>query len=583
MSEHADREEQGAAHLDASAAANRPDDGERRAMPQPRWLRVVASPLVAPTAPILLCLALFLPGFWLVPPLDRDEPRFAQASKQMLESGDYVDIRYQDDARHKKPVGIYWLQVTAAKLTGYDAAAPIWVYRLPSLIGAILAVLLTFWAARAFTGPPVAFIAAALLAMAIVVGVEARLAKADAVLLASIVAAQGALARCWLSGRAKQSLGLVFVFWTAIAVSVLVKGPVGIMIVGLTVVALSLWTRRLRWFLSMRPVIGGLYALALVLPWFVAIGIVTDGAFYLEAVGRDMLGKVGQGQEGHGAPPLTHLAAMFGTFWPASAFLLPALGPVIRDRRTAVVQFCVSWAVPGWIVFELVATKLPHYTMPLYPALAILIAYGLARTAEYPPRRILLWIGALLLALAPAALLAGSIGGALYLGVAPSPPGVVLCGFAAIAGFYAASHLLRAGDPLAAVPRAGLSVLLAYAGVWGFVFPALTPIWVSPRLTETIAAVSQCDAPEVMSVGFNEPSFVFLNGTRTQLAGVEAAVPFLREPGCRVVAMEGRYEADFRRLADESGLEVALEDRVRGLNINGGRPLDIGIYRRVEN
>ncbi len=58
---------------------------------------------------------LFLPGFFTIPPIDRDEVRFAQATKQMVESGDFVDIRFQDDVRYKKPVGIYWMQAAALK------------------------------------------------------------------------------------------------------------------------------------------------------------------------------------------------------------------------------------------------------------------------------------------------------------------------------------------------------------------------------------------------------------------------------------------------------------------------------------
>ncbi|AXS42623.1 glycosyltransferase family 39 protein [Breoghania sp. L-A4] len=551
--------------------------------PPPRWLRAASAPGVAPLLLTLLALAMFLPGFWLVPPLDRDEPRFAQASKQMLETGDYVDIRYQEATRHKKPVGIYWLQVAAAKITGFEADAPIWVYRLPSLIGAVLAVLLTFWTARAFTGPPVAFIAAAFVAMAIVVGVEARLAKADAVLLASIVAAQGALARCWLSARAKQSWGLVFVFWTALAVSIVIKGPVGVMVVGLTILTLVVFTRRARWLSSLRPIPGALYLLVLVLPWFVAIGIATDGGFYAEAIGRDMLGKVGQGQEGHGAPPGVHLAAMFGTFWPMAALMLPAAGAVIRDRRTAVVQFCLAWAVPSWIVFELVATKLPHYTMPLLPALAILTAYGVARAADMPPRRVLVWIAAALLALVPLGLLVASIAAPLYLGAAPSPAGVVLCAFAAPAGFFTARFLVRTRNLLGTVPRAGATALLIYVAVWGFVFPALSPIWISSRLTQAVAEVSQCADPEVMSVGFNEPSFVFLNGTDTRLAAPDAAVPWMQGAGCRILVIDAPYEAAFVERAARDGVSVTLAGRVAGVNINGGRTLDIGIYRKTEN
>src|SRR5213592_2108555 len=104
---------------------------------------------------VLLAVALlgFLPGFSSIPPIDRDEARFAQATKQMVETGDYIDIRFQDEVRYKKPVGIYWLQasiVKAASATGFrNALTTIWLYRVPSLVGAVGAVLVTYWAALA--------------------------------------------------------------------------------------------------------------------------------------------------------------------------------------------------------------------------------------------------------------------------------------------------------------------------------------------------------------------------------------------------------------------------------------------------
>ena len=69
-----------------------------------------ASNLRAVAFLIAVSLISFLPGFINIPPIDRDEARFAQATKQMIEGGDYIDIRYQDEVRYKKPVGIYWLQ-----------------------------------------------------------------------------------------------------------------------------------------------------------------------------------------------------------------------------------------------------------------------------------------------------------------------------------------------------------------------------------------------------------------------------------------------------------------------------------------
>src|SRR6202049_935319 len=91
-----------------------------------------------------LCLLLYLPGIAAIPPLDRDEARFAQATRQMLESGDFVRIRFQDEARNKKPAGIYWLQSASVGLFSTPESTAIWPYRLPSLLSGALAVLLTF-------------------------------------------------------------------------------------------------------------------------------------------------------------------------------------------------------------------------------------------------------------------------------------------------------------------------------------------------------------------------------------------------------------------------------------------------------
>src|SRR6195952_3107872 len=147
---------------------------------------------------LLLCgLLLFLPGFFNIPPVDRDEARFAQATKQMVETGDFVDIRFQSDVRYKKPVGIYWLQAaaveTASALGLPRAQLRIWLYRIPSLIGAVGAVLLTYWTALAFVTRRGAVLAALMMASCVLLGAEARLAQTDAMLLLTVVAAVGAM------------------------------------------------------------------------------------------------------------------------------------------------------------------------------------------------------------------------------------------------------------------------------------------------------------------------------------------------------------------------------------------------------
>src|SRR5262245_16611026 len=133
--------------------------GARKDAPAAHSLASVADFTARSHASALAVLAIvalisILPGFFTIPATDRDESRFAQATKQMIESGDYVDIRFQDDVRYKKPVGIYWMQAaaveTASALGLPRPQARIWIYRVPSLIGATGAVLLTYWTALAF-------------------------------------------------------------------------------------------------------------------------------------------------------------------------------------------------------------------------------------------------------------------------------------------------------------------------------------------------------------------------------------------------------------------------------------------------
>ncbi|MBO0756749.1 MAG: phospholipid carrier-dependent glycosyltransferase, partial [Bradyrhizobiaceae bacterium] len=194
----------------------------------------------------------FLPGFFHIPPIDRDEARFAQATKQMIETGNYVDIRFQDESRYKKPIGIYWLQAavvrTAETLGMPDARTKIWLYRIPSLLGAMGAVLLTYWAALAFVSRRAALLAGLMLATCVLLGVEARLAKTDAMLLLTVVAAMGALGRIYLAKPGAQidlngGWILPAIFWTAVAGGILLKGPLILMFVALTAISLSILDR----------------------------------------------------------------------------------------------------------------------------------------------------------------------------------------------------------------------------------------------------------------------------------------------------------------------------------------------------
>ncbi|MDB5641318.1 MAG: putative glycosyl transferase, family 39 [Hyphomicrobiales bacterium] len=536
----------------------------------------------------LLSLALFLPGFFSLQPMDRDEPRFAQATKQMLETGDYVSIRFQDEARNKKPVGIYWMQaavVSAADALGLpQARTTIWVYRLVSLLGAVSAVLLTYWTALAFLQRRNAFLAALLLASTILLGVEARLAKTDAVVLATVMAAMGALARFYLAPKAQRGWGLPFIFWTAIGLGLLVKGPITPMVPLFAGVVLAVKDRGARWLPAMRPLPGLVWALLLVVPWFVLIMVATKGAFLTDSVGNDMLGKVSSGQEAHGAPPLTYFVAFWVTAWPMAPLAALAAPFAWRARREPAVAFLLAWIVPFWLLFEAIPTKLPHYVLPVYPAIAILIAIAIERGELALSRT---W-GRVMLRLLPGlALLLFAVGMGLsfYTGRAPGTAAFAVTPFL----LWLAFHLLRdiGREPIDQSVLGGVALAFcAYVFVFSGVMTSgpFEPWRMSPRLSEASQRVAKL-LPEcrrldpATSGGFNEPSLVFLTGTSLRMIDGAQTARFIEEQPCRVAFVDVREEAAFRSaLAPTS--QVALYERVQGVNLNGGRKLDIAIYAR---
>lgn len=535
---------------------------------------------------LALALAAFLPGFASLQPLDRDEPRFAQASKQMLESHDFVDIRFQDEARHKKPVGIYWLQaagVAAGEALGVsEARTTIWLYRLPSLIGAVATVLLTYWALLAFVGARLALLGAALMAAAVLLGVEARLAKTDAVLAACAVATMGALARAWLDWT--RSLAFVpsrhnwLVFWSATALGLLIKGPIVPMVWGLAVVVLSLRERSLRWSAALRPWHGLLLCLVVVLPWFIAIAIKSGGNFFAESVGKDMLGKVGEGQEKHWGPPGLYLLIFFGTYWPSAALAAIAVPFAWARRREPQILFLLAWIVPSWLVFEAVPTKLPHYVLPLYPAITALLLLALVNGGVDRFRRGAS-LTAFLVVLVPAALVGVLLYGNWTLDrTLPwlALPVLALALLVAFRGFLA----FRRGEIEGALWRGVIASLVLSLGVFGLAAPSLRSLKLSPRLAETVRALN-CSNPQVMTIGYREPSLVFLVGTDLRMGyDGAAAAAFLREPGCRVALVDNRAAESFRQALAAGGQTPRLATVIQGFNLNGGKRLEIGVYVR---
>jgi len=525
---------------------------------------------------------LFLPGFFNIAPIDRDEARFAQATKQMVETGDFVDIRFQDEVRYKKPVGIYWLQAASIEVASAmglpRAQLRIWLYRIPSLLGAIGAVLLTYWAALAFVTRRGAIFAALILCSSVLLGVEARLAKTDAMMLLTVVAAMGALARVYLSWQRGEDpehppWSWPFIFWTALAGGILLKGPFPFMIAGLTIVTLAILDRNASWLWRLRPVWGLTWMLVLVLPWFIAIFWRAGDAFFVDSIGGDMLSKLAA-QESHGAPPGVYLLLFWVTFWPGAPLAGLAAPAVWRARREPGAQYLLAWLVPSWIVFELALTKLPHYVLPLYPAIAILTAGALERRVL---SRSWLMRGAAWWFAIPAVISIVVVIGAIKLTRQPVFLAWPFVAGALIFGLFA-WWLYENGRAERSLLNAVVAAMFLAFAVYGVALPALTPLFPSAQIARALRNVV-CVGPKAAAAGFHEPSLVFMTDTSTILTDGSGAADFLAQGSCRFALVEKGSERGFVLRAEAIGLRYNVASRIEGYNISQGRAITVSIFR----
>ncbi len=527
---------------------------------------------------VALCVALYLPGLFTLPPIDRDEARFAQASRQMLATGDFIRPRFLVRDRFKKPIGIYWLQSIAVSVAGVGQRPLVWAYRLPSLMGALTAVLLTYAIGRRLFDDATAFLAAALLGSSLLLVVESHLATTDAALLACIVAAQGCLSMLFITeGQAWCAAG----FWVAQAFGILLKGPVAPLVSGLTLLTLFLSNRRLAWRL-LRPSWGIPLLLAIVAPWTIAVGMGTNWSFFTEAWRGDLLPKLAGAHESHWGPPGYYLLLSPVTFWPGS--LVAALGVAQAWLRRAqpAERFCLAWLVPAWIAFELVPTKLPHYVLPLYPPLALLAARAAYATVHAPSLRRIMGFAArgwTVLTLALALLIAA---GPLALGFVRIT--VLLPAMAAAVGAFVVLRLCRAGRLVRATQVAIVGAAITVAPLLEWVLPNIDTIWLSRSVARAVDdhGVTHAGARPLAVAGYDEPSLVFLLGPQLELVDGTHAADFLDRHTDGLAVVSNAERAGFERRAGDLGIGVTEVWSGEGINYSKGRRVRLGVFARAQ-
>lgn len=524
----------------------------------------------------LLTLWMALPGLASLPVIDRDEARYTQATVQMVESGDYLNIRFQDRARNKKPAGIYWLQAAPVAAVSDPGERVLWAHRLPSVLGFLLTVLATYWGGLAFLTRPQAAMAGALMACALLMVFEGHIAKTDAVLCGFCTLGLASL----LHLRDNPSKKTAIIFWIAMGAALMIKGPILPTLAILTLGGLAIWERNTAWMRPLLSPIGIGLCFLMTVPWGIAIWIETDGAFFRDAVGGDLAPKLAGGQEKHGAPFGYYTLTLPVFFWPASAFLIAGLLWAFNNAKRSTfhplgypIRLLLMWAIPFWIMIEIVPTKLPNYFLPTYPAFALLIA---ASFSALGTMTLLRRVGAGLLGLL-ALILAIVVCYALYDYGQLNALVITGAALAVCVALYASHQLWTAQLErgfIATLVGAAIIMPLTYQ----FILPKLDHIFVAKRMAQSFETqdltLPRQGGPTILSPTFTEPSLVYYLGTDIKLGDKITDADL--KPGAIILLDKNREES--KEWRESIGCRTDLFT-LSGLNYSKGDEVELSALR----
>ena len=263
-----------------------------------------------------------LPGLIAMPPLDRDEARFAEPPNAGAAT---VVIRFQDGRSSSR-----WASTAAGRQRSgaLSPGAPHLGLPRPLAAGRHAGRRGLRLGRRSAVRAETGLIAGALMGASLLVSTEAFIAKTDSAMTGAVTLAMAALARLYAARRGgpPATRSTVWIFWGAIAASILIKGPVGPMVAILAMIALAVSDRSAGWLGGLKWYWGLIVILAVVGPWAGAVTVATDGAFWTQAVASDLAPKLAGGQETHGAPFGYH-----ALLTPILAFPLTLLLPTARQ------------------------------------------------------------------------------------------------------------------------------------------------------------------------------------------------------------------------------------------------------------
>lgn len=577
-----------------------------------RWRWVVSLSLL-----VLAAFGLYLLGNGRIALWDRDEPRYAMASRYMLQSGDWIvpHVGWGIDPqewRTAKPVFIYWCQAAAMRVFGPTVFAA----RFPSSLAMALVVLAVGWGTLRLAGRRVALWTAGITATSAMSIAAAKMSVIDAVQLLWITIAQGCLLYIYLQSRKKQrvSVWVTGVMWACIALAGLSKGPVVLGVMGTTMLVLavldiqlagrrsatalnesespegsihrgrtgSFWRRLGRsigWWLHIRPIHGLVIIAVIVGPPLVLLHERAPG-FLRQQIFHDVIERTHTALEGHKGPPGFYLATIWGTFFPWCLFLPLALGAAWRDRRNPAVRFTLAAVIGPWVMMELVQTKLVHYILPVFPWLAYLVARALWQCFTGRRDDLVRKLAVFGAAIWSIAVLAMSFLPWLALSKFTGLPIMMMSIFSLAGACWAALVLVLfyCKKPRTAALSMGVGMFVLIAILCGGYLPRAEFLRLSPRLAAHLPVATDTQPGALRMIGYKEQSLAFYQGGTIDDAPVNffAIHPPAQWPEYLVIQSDAWQKQPqsvhdaYRQYAVEVGLNYA----------GGGKVVQVLVLRR---
>lgn len=322
---------------------------------------------------LILTAVLYLPGSAVLPLMDRDEPRFAHATVEMMDRGTWLIPYFNDEYRFDKPPLTYWWMRMHYRLFGVNEFAA----RLHSVVAVFLNAWLLVCTARRWFGRRAGWIAGLSWVTTFQVLIHGRLCVADMPLVLAVTLSCRAMMELLMPPNEdplpKRFGRWYWILWISIAAGFLAKGPLAWLV---PVLAAALW----RWVLHRKPVTwgrlqplsGSLLALGLAGAWGIPALLSTDGAFWDVGMGEHVVKRGTDVFNGRKFIPGFYVLTSLFSLFPWIGFVVPAWKRMRREW-SPVVAFLAAWVAAPHLIFFAYATQLPHYVMPGFPAVSLLL------------------------------------------------------------------------------------------------------------------------------------------------------------------------------------------------------------------